>query len=135
MRITLRRVVYSILIVIGIIFFLHLASQNNASGRECLNQRPNDHKILSKLAAQMHKALQILQTPHFLCHESLWGSLYNDGPRTWDTTIDFCFPFSSPGVSSTSSALNASSKKGRQRKAIVFFKNIQYTILLFVPAQ
>lgn len=72
------------------LFLIHIAKHNSAGGQECLNHKPNDHRILSNMAAQMHKALQILQTPHFLCHESLWGSLYNEGPRTWDTTVDFC---------------------------------------------
>lgn len=88
MRITLRRSVYSGLMVLGFMLFIHLANRNRTN--QCLNQKPNDHKILSNLAAQTHKALQLLQTPHFLCHESLWASLYNEGPRTWDVTIDFC---------------------------------------------
>lgn len=93
MRITPRRLVYSGLIIVGMVCLLHYINHRRQSGPaqlECLSRRPDDQLRLIFLAERVHRALEILQVQHFLCHESLWASLYNEGPRSWERTVEMC---------------------------------------------
>lgn len=92
MRITPRRLVISCLISLAFVCLIHYVSQMNKWKKDpsnCLHG-PGDLKRLIFLAEHLHKTLQLLGTQHFLCYESLWGALYNEGPRTWDWIVEFC---------------------------------------------
>lgn len=94
MRLTPRRLVFSGLITVGLVCMLqymnHRRRDSESSQQDCHNRRPDDQKRLIFLAERVHRALEVLQVQHFLCYESLWASLYNEGPRAWDRTVEMC---------------------------------------------
>ena len=92
MRITPTRLVYAGLFFVGMLCLLQYINhrRGGSAQQECLNRRPDDQLRVIFLAEKVHRALEILQVSHFLCYESLWASLYNEGPRTWDKTVELC---------------------------------------------
>ena len=95
MRITPKRLLQSGLLIIVIVCLLYYANHRrlqsgNAQTEECSHRRPDDQTRLVYLSERVHRALNILQVTHFLCHDSLWASLYQEGPRSWDRTLDLC---------------------------------------------
>jgi hypothetical protein len=93
MRITPKRLVSGGLFALGIlclIKYVHHSRGGSTEQNECLNRRPHDQLRVIFLAERVHRALQILEVQHFICYESLWASLYNEGPRTWEHTVEMC---------------------------------------------
>lgn len=92
MRITPKRLLQSGLLLIGTVCLLQYVNHRRLNGNstECSKRRPNDQRRLVYLTEKVHRALSIQMVPHFLCYESLWASLYNEGPRSWDHTVEMC---------------------------------------------
>lgn len=90
MRITPSRLVYSFIVTFLVVVFIKILTyQNGSSNQDCANS-PGDQQRLDFLAGRVHRVLEILQCRHFLCYDSLWASLYNEGPRNWDKSVEFC---------------------------------------------
>ena len=93
MRITPSRLVYSFVVTFLVVGFIKMLQyQSGTSNQDCANSQnsPGDQQRLDFLAGRVHKVLEILQSRHFLCYDSLWASLYNEGPRNWDKSVEFC---------------------------------------------
>ncbi|KZS14784.1 uncharacterized protein LOC116922192 [Daphnia magna] len=92
MRITPRRLVYSGLFALGMLCLIKYINyrRGESAQPECLNRRPDDQLRVIFLAERVHRALEILQVQHFICYESLWASLYNEGPRMWENVVEMC---------------------------------------------
>jgi len=89
MRITLKKTVYTGLGMMLMICAVQYLNYRRHGELDCILPEAY-HLRLNHLTEKVHKTLQLMQATHFLCHESLWAALYNDGPRSWDRTIDFC---------------------------------------------
>lgn len=93
MRITPKRLVNAGIFALGIlclIKYVNYRRSGSTEKNECLNRRPADQLRVIYLAERVHRALQILEVQHFICYESLWASLYNEGPRPWEHTVEMC---------------------------------------------
>jgi len=89
MRISLKRTVYTGIGIMFVICAVQYINNQRKGALDCI--LPDAYRLrLNYLTEKVHKTLQLIQATHFLCYESLWASLYNDGPRTWDSSIQFC---------------------------------------------
>ena len=89
MRITLKKTVCTGIGTILFICAVQYINYRRHGELDCILPEAY-HLRLNHLTEKVHKTLQLMQATHFLCHESLWAALYNDGPRSWDHSIDFC---------------------------------------------
>ena len=91
MRITLTRIVYLALFLVLIVCLVHLVVRNNqvANNLSCLHT-PAYQARLNYLASKIHLALKLLDVTHFVCRETLWAGLYNEGARSWDQSVEIC---------------------------------------------
>ena len=89
MKITLKKTVYTGVGMMLMIFAVQYINYRRRGESDC--SLPEAYQLrLNYLAGKVHKTLQLMQATHFLCYESLWAALYNEGPRSWDRNIDFC---------------------------------------------
>jgi len=90
MRVSLRRVTYLTTFILFFVGLMQLLSRSQQQEHLRCIKPPAYQVQLNQIAVKIHLALHSMDLVHFICWETLWASLYNDGPRSWDSAVEFC---------------------------------------------
>lgn len=86
-----RRILYATAAFLFLIFLKLVKRQHDASsGSGCGGVAAEVHDDLDRLAAVVHQILLSLEVTHFLCYDSLWGSLNFEKQLPWKAELEFC---------------------------------------------